>query len=64
MWSPFRRPSTDIIIEDQTSEAGDHQSDYAGDLDYDDPLLHFECVGDFNLEDPIDRRKAQQIAQI
>ena len=64
MWSPFRRPSTDIIIEDQTSEAGDHQSDYAGDLDYDDPLFHFECVGDFNLEDPTDRRKAQQIARL
>ena len=64
MWKLFRQPSAEIIIEDQTSEAGDHKSDYNLDLEYDDPLFHFECVGDFNLEDPIERRKAQQIARL
>ncbi len=64
MWKLFRQPSTDIIIEDQISEPGGRQSDYNGDLDYDDPLFHFEWVGDFNLEDPIERRKAQQIARL
>ena len=64
MWKLFKKPSAEIIIEDQTSEAGDHQSDYNFDLDHDDPLFHFECVGDFNLEDPSDYRKAQQIARL
>ncbi len=64
MWNPFKRPSAEIIIEDQVSEAVGNRSDYADDLDYADPLFHFEWVGDFNLEDPIERRKAQQIARL
>ena len=64
MWNPFKQPSTEVIIEERSTEAGGHRSDYNGDLDYDDPLFHFEWAGDFNLEDPIERRKAQQIARL
>ena len=64
MWTPFRQHSAEVIIEDRSAEAGGHRSDYVDDLDYDNPLFHFEWVGDFNLEDPIDHRKAQQLAQL
>ena len=64
MWTPFKQPSAEIIIEDRSPETGGHRSDYIDDLDFDDPLFHFEWVGDFNLEDPIDRRKAQQLARL
>ena len=64
MWTPFRQHSAEVIIEDRSAETGGHRSDYVDDLDYDDPIFHFDWAGDFNLEDPIDRKKAQQLARL
>ena len=64
MWTPFKQPSAEIIIEDRSPETGGHRSDYIAGRDFDDPLFHFEWGGDVNLEDPIDRRKAQQLARL
>ncbi len=64
MRPPFRQPSAEIIIEDRSAEAGGYRSNYVDDLDYDDPLFHFEGTVGFNLEDPIERKKAQQLARL
>lgn len=58
MRTPFSQSPAEMIIEELSTEAGGYRSDYNG------PLFPFERAGDFNLEDPIERRKARQIAPI